>query len=308
METFDLIIIGAGPAGLSASVYASRYGISHLVLGEVAGGLLTQTFEIGNWLGTEMILGQQFAQQAAEHVKSYGVEIRPETVEHIERQGEAWGLTLAGGKTLSCRALLIATGTRHRHLDVPGEEALAGKGVSYCPTCDGFFFRGKATVVVGGGDSGASAAVYLASVCSRVTLLVREEMMRAELFWQQSLAKLPNVEVVYGTQVEEILGTNRVEGVKLSKAYQESLILPTDGVFIEVGLMPNTQVIEGLKVKKDAHGYIVTHPDQSTSLPGLWAAGDITTNSNHFHQIVTAASEGAIATNSILTYFQRQLA
>ncbi|MEI8103652.1 MAG: FAD-dependent oxidoreductase [Candidatus Moraniibacteriota bacterium] len=307
METFDLVIIGAGPAGLSASIYASRYGIKHLVLGEVAGGLLTQTFEIGNWLGTEMILGSDFARTAAEHVKSYGTEIRPETVERLEQKADnTWHIALASGGTIESKTILFATGTQHRHLGVPGEHELAGKGVSYCPTCDGFFFRKKTVAVVGGGDSAASAGVYLAGVCERVYIIVREKTMLAERFWQESLAKLPNVEILYETNVTAIEGENKVEHVQLDKPYKESTALAVDGVFIEIGLKPNTQLVDTLGIEKDTYGYIVTEADQSTSLENLWAAGDITTNSNRFHQIVTAASEGAIAVNSILTHLQRR--
>jgi thioredoxin reductase (NADPH) len=306
MEQFDLVIIGAGPAGLSASVYASRYGIKHVVLGEVAGGLLTQTFEIGNWLGTENILGAEFAQKAADHVKSYGVEIRPETVERLEQVTEKeWHVTLASGTTLEAKAILFATGTQHRHLNVPGEHELAGKGVSYCPTCDGFFFRKKTVAVIGGGDSAASAGVYLAGICEKVFILVREPAMIAERFWQESLAKLPNVEIIYEINVTAIEGETKVERVQLDRPHQNQSFLTVDGVFVEIGLKPNTGLVDAVGIEKDAYGYIVTKPDQSTSLPGLWAAGDITTNSNNFHQIVTAASEGAIAINSILAHLQR---
>ena len=305
MQTYDLVIIGAGPAGLSASVYASRYGIRHLVIGEISGGLLTQTYEIGNWLGTENILGPAFATAAAAHVVSYGTEVRPVTVEALERTEEGMRIVLVGGETLAAKTALLATGTKHRHLNVPGEAELSGKGVSYCPTCDGFFFRGKTVAVVGGGDSAASAGVYLASVCSQVFIVVREPVMKAETFWQEALKKLSNVEILYETEVKEILGEGRVERVTLSRPYHESTLLSLDGVFVEIGLSPNTAVLAGLGVKTDAFGYVETGADQSTSIPGLWAAGDITTNSNHFHQIVTAASEGAIAANSILTYLQQ---
>ncbi len=306
METFDLVIIGAGPAGLSASVYASRYGIRHLVIGEISGGLLTQTYEIGNWIGTENILGPAFATAAADHVKSYGVEIRPDTVSRLEQSSDgSWNISMASGGSIESKTILLATGTSHRHLNVSGEHELAGKGVSYCPTCDGFFFRQKTVAVVGGGDSAASAGVYLASVCAQVYILVREPQMKAETFWQGALAKLPNVEVIYETNVISIEGENHVERVSLDRDYVGSSTLPVDGVFIEIGLKPNTQIVDDLGIAKDDYGYLVTHADQSTSIPNLWAAGDITTNSNRFHQIVTAASEGAIAANSILTHLQK---
>lgn len=305
MEKFDLIIIGAGPAGLSASVYASRYGIKHVVLGEVTGGLLTQTFEIGNWLGTENITGQEFANQSAAHVKSYGVEILPVTVVSLAKNDGGFLVTLADGNALWAKTVLSATGTRHRHLGVPGEVELSGKGVSYCPTCDGFFFRNKTVCVVGGGDSAATAGVYLADVCRKVYMIVREREMIAEKFWQDVLAKKPNVEILYTANVKKINGEHRVESVLLDRIHQESDRLVTDGVFIEIGLLPNTNFLTSLGVELDAYGYVKVMPDQSTVVKGVWAAGDATTGSNSFRQIVTAASEGAIAANSILQYLQK---
>lgn len=306
METHDLIIIGAGPAGFSASVYASRYGIEHLVIGEISGGLTTQTFEIGNWLGTQNILGNDYALASAEHVRSYGVEIRPETVTGIVRRDDGMMvLTLASGGSIMAKSVLLATGTHHRELGIPGEKEFAGKGVSYCPTCDGFFFRGKTVAVVGGGDSAASAGVYLAGLCLRVFIIVREASMRAEKFWQEALAKYEHVSVIYDTNVKEIRGENRVGSLLLDKPYENRETIDTDGIFIEIGLIPSTRALGDLQVEKDTYGYIKTAPDQSTSIPGLWAAGDITTNSNYFHQIVTAASEGAIASESILKFLQK---
>ncbi|QQS15664.1 MAG: NAD(P)/FAD-dependent oxidoreductase [Candidatus Moraniibacteriota bacterium] len=302
---YDLIIIGAGPAGLSASVYASRYGIKHVILGEVAGGLLTQTFDVGNWLGTEAIGGQAFADSAEKHAKSYGVEILPLTVEHIERQGDAFEVS-ASGKLFRAKTVLVATGTKHRHLGVPGEQEFAGKGVSFCPTCDGFFFKGKRVAVVGGGDSATEAGVYLADLCSEVFVIVREKAMIAEKFWQNLLLSKKNVKVIFGTNVKEIRGSGKMESLLLDTPFEGSETLSADGLFVEIGLAPNTKLLANIGAKLDERGYAETMPDQSVGVPGVWAAGDITTNSNRFCQIVTAASEGAIAAKSILDYLQRQ--
>jgi thioredoxin reductase (NADPH) len=304
MEKHDLVIVGAGPAGLSASVYASRYGIEHIVVGEVAGGLTTQTFEIGNWLGTENITGQGFADAAAAHAKSYGVEIRPTTVLKIERNEGDFLLTLANGSVWA-KTVLVATGTHHRYLNVPGEKEFAGKGVSYCPTCDGFFFKQKTVAVVGGGDSAVEASVYLSNICEKVYMVVRGQEMRAEKFWQDLLMKKTNVEVLYETNVKEIQGQTKMEGVLLDKSYRGSETLKADGIFIEIGLIPNTELVKGTGVETDEQGYIKVSPAQETNVPGIWAAGDTTTESNRFRQIVTAAAEGAIAANSILQYLQR---
>ncbi len=301
---YDLIIIGAGPAGLSASVYASRYGMKHVVLGEVAGGLLTQTFDVGNWIGTKEIKGQAFAEQMADHAKSYGVEILPISVESIVKNGNIFDIS-AGEKRFQSKTVLIATGTAHRHLGIPGEKEFAGKGVSFCPTCDGFFFKGKTVAVVGGGDSAAEAGVYLADICKHVFVIVREVSMIAERFWQNLLSSKSNVSLILGTNVREIRGSGKLEQLLLDRPFEGKDELSVDGLFVEIGLLPNTKLLADLGAKRDRLGYVETAPDQSTTVPGVWAAGDITTNSNRFAQIVTAASEGAIAAKSILDSLQK---
>jgi thioredoxin reductase (NADPH) len=287
-------------------VYASRYGIKHVVIGEVTGGLTTQTFEIGNWLGTENITGQEFADKSAEHARSYGAEIRNAIVSSIKKQTDGtFLLTFADGKTLSSKTVLAATGTHHRYLNILGEKELAGKGVSYCPTCDGFFFKNKVVTVVGGGDSAAEAGAYLANICSKVYLVVRATELRAEKFWKNLLAKKENVEMIFETNITEIKGETRIDNLVLDTEYQGSHLLKTDGLFVEIGLTPNTGFLKNMGVEVDEQGYVKVSADQSTNIRGLFAAGDATTSSNHFRQIVTAASEGAIATNSILQYIQK---
>ncbi|QQS21254.1 MAG: FAD-dependent oxidoreductase [Candidatus Moraniibacteriota bacterium] len=301
---YDLIIVGAGPAGLSASVYASRYGISHVVLGEVAGGLLTQTFDVGNWIGTKEIRGQEFAEKMAEHAKSYGIEILPLSVDRIERDEKSF-VVFCGDTSFRSKTILIATGTKHRHLGVPGEQEFSGKGVSFCPTCDGFFFKGKTVAVVGGGDSAAEGGAYLSDICERVYVIVRDSNMIAEKFWQTLLASKKNVHILLETNVKEIRGGSKLESLLLDRSFEGSELLSVDGLFVEIGLIPNTALLASLGARLDAHGSVETAADQSVGVPGVWAAGDITTNSNRFCQIVTAASEGAIAAKSILEHLQK---
>lgn len=312
---YDLAIIGAGPAGLSASVYASRYGINNVVVGGVSGGLTTQTHEIGNWLGTPSIKGYEFAQNATVHAQSYGTEIITALVDVIEKRDDVFTLMLSDGKKIQAKTILAAMGTKHRHLGVPGEKELAGKGVSYCATCDGFFYKNKTVAVVGGNDSAAGAAVYLGDIAEKVYVIYRGEKIRCESFWTNAIEKNPKIEILHVTNIKEIKGVkggkggegvaDKVGSVVLDSPYKGSDELKVDGVFVEIGSEPNTELFKDLDVERDEGGYIKIGPDGRTNVKGLWAAGDITTGSDGFKQIVTSASEGAVAAHSIQAYLKK---
>jgi len=295
---YDLAIIGAGPAGLSASVYASRYGINNVIIGE-PGGLTTKTHEIGNWLGTEKITGFEFAQKAEAHARSYGAPLEYTLVKDLKKEEGIFKLALENGKEVEAKKILVATGTAHRHLGIPGEKELSGKGVSYCATCDGFFYRGKTVAIVGGNDSAAGAAVYMGDIAEKVYLIYRKDNLRCESYWREAIAKNNKIEVVYNTNILEIKGSEKVEEVVLDNNYQDVDILKVDGVFIEIGFSPTTELVVSLGAEIDEEGYIKINPEGKTNIEGIWAAGDITNGSNKFKQIVTAAAEGAIAAHSI---------
>jgi thioredoxin reductase (NADPH) len=303
--TYDLAIIGAGPAGLSASVYASRYGIKNIIVGGVAGGLTTQTHEIGNWLGTQKIKGYEFAMQASDHAKSYKAEIKTFEVDELKKENDLFTLYLSNGEKISAKTILLAMGTKHRHLGVPGEKELAGKGVSYCATCDGFFYKGKTVAVIGGNDSAAGAAVHLGDIAEKVYIIYRKDRIRCENFWMNAIGKNPKVEILYQTNVKEIRGSEKVEELILDNPHKNSDTLKVDGIFVEIGSEPNTELLKNLEVETDEEGYIRIEPDGKTTTKGIWAAGDITTGSDKFKQIVTAASEGAIAVHSIQKYLKK---
>ncbi|HBP00662.1 MAG: Thioredoxin reductase [Candidatus Moranbacteria bacterium GW2011_GWE1_49_15] len=305
-KKYDLAIIGAGPAGLSASVYASRYGVKNIVIGGVSGGVTTQTHEIGNWLGTQKIKGYEFAQNSAEHVKSYGAEIISALVDEIKKkEDETFSLSLSDGQKIEARTVIIALGTRHRHLGIPGEKEFAGKGVSYCATCDGFFYKGKTVAVVGGNDSAAGAAVFLGDIAKQVFMIYRKDELRAERFWVELIEKNPKIKVLYSTNIKEISGSEKVEEVTLDSVFDGSDKLKVDGIFVEIGSEPNVELVKDLGVDLDEDGFIRVAPDGKTNVRGLWAAGDITTGSNKFKQIVTAASEGAIAAQSVQQFLKK---
>lgn len=298
----DLAIIGAGPAGLSASIYASRYSIKNVVIGGIAGGLTTETHEIGNWLGTDKISGFEFAQNAANHAKSYGAEIISATVDQILKGDENFKLSLSNGKTIETKTILLAMGTKHRHLGISGEKELTGKGVSYCATCDGFFYRGKTVAVVGGSDSAAGAAAYLSNIAEKVYIIYRKEKLRCENYVFEKLLSNPKVEIIYNTNLKEIKGAEKVEEILLDFPYKNSDTLKVDGVFVEIGLNPSTDLTKNMDMQLDEDGHIRIDADGKTSVKGIWAAGDITNGSNKFKQIITAAAEGAIAAASIQKY------
>jgi thioredoxin reductase (NADPH) len=302
---YDLAIIGAGPAGLSASVYASRYGLSNVVIGGVAGGLTTQTHEIGNWLGTQNIKGYEFAAASSEHVKSYGVEIENCLVDEIKKGNENFSLILSNGKKIEAKTILLAMGSKHRHLGTPGEKEFAGKGVSYCATCDGFFYKGKTVAVIGGNDSAAGAAVFLGDIAQKVYLLYRGEKLRCESYWMSAISKNTKIEILYMTNIKEIKGGEKVSDIILDNPYKNSDTLSVDGVFVEIGNEPNVELIKELEIDLDEEQYIKIQPDGKTSVKGIWAAGDITTGSDKFKQIITAASEGAIAVSSIQKFLKK---
>jgi thioredoxin reductase (NADPH) len=302
---YDLAIIGAGPAGLSASVYASRYGISNVVVGGIVGGLTTQTHEIGNWLGTKEVKGYEFAQNSADHVKSYGTEILPVLVDEVKKEEDIFVLFLSDGKKIEAKTILLAVGSRHRHLGVVGEKEFAGKGVSYCATCDGFFYKGKTVAVVGGNDSAAGAAVHLGDIAEKVFVIYRGEKLRCETFWGNAIEKNPKIKVLYNTNVKEIKGADKVEELVLDNPFEDSESLKVDGVFVEIGSEPNLDLAKNLEVALDEEGYILIESDGRTNVKGVWAAGDLTSGSDKFKQIITAASEGAIAAHSIQKFLKK---
>lgn len=296
---YDLAIIGAGPAGLSASVYASRYGVKNIVIGEIGGGLTSETHEIGNWLGTEKISGADFGKQAQDHVLSYGAEISLLTVTSITKLSDSFELILSSGQKILAKTILLTTGTKHRHLDIPGEVELLGRGVSYCATCDGYFYRNKTVAVIGGGNSAAAAAVHLGNLAAKVYLLYRGPKLKAEQAWLKAIDNNPKIEIMYNVVPKQFLGQGYVTGLVIEKTGESEQTLALDGIFVEIGLDPNISLINTLSITTDEGGYIVIDEAGKTNVAGIWAAGDVTTGSNKFKQIITAASEGAIAAQDI---------
>jgi thioredoxin reductase (NADPH) len=299
VEKKDVIIVGAGPAGLSASIYASRYKIDHVIIGSQPGGFMNETQIIENYPAFSSISGAELSIKMKEHVESLGAEIILEEVTEIEKIENGFKVKTFLGKKMEAKKILYAIGTKHRTLGIPGEKELTGKGISYCATCDGPFFKDKKVVVVGGGNSAGSAATILSQYASGVTVFYRKEKPPMLPSYLDELERNPKMELICCTNLKSINGGDKVESITLDNSYQNKEDFEVDGVFIEIGSDPKTELAEKVGVKLDKKGFIITNPDQSTSLEGFYAAGDITTNSNYFRQIIVAASEGAVAALAI---------
>ena len=304
----DLIIIGAGPAGLSAAIYASRAELDYILIEEnfVNGGQIIDTYEIDNYPGLPGLSGMDLAQRMADHAEKLGAEVINASVEGLDLEGKIKKVITDEG-TFDARAVIIASGAAHSHLGVPGEEALAGRGVSYCATCDGAFYRGKTTVVVGGGDVAVEDAIFLARGCEKVYVVHRRDELRAVKTLQTALFALPNVEMVWDSNLKSINegspesgNTGKVSSVTaVNKNDGSERVIDTDGVFIAVGITPRSGFV-GTGIKTTAGGYIVAGEDCETSIPGVFAAGDV--RAKQLRQVVTAVADGANAVTSVQRY------
>ncbi len=290
-EVYDLVIVGAGPAGVSAAIYANRAMLKFVLLEKAfAGGQIINTYEVDNYPGIQHVSGFELATMFSEHAASLGVEIKSEDVLDIQIESEIKKVITSSG-TYETKSVILATGANWKKLGVPGEDRLTGIGVSYCATCDGAFYRGKKTAIIGGGDVAVEDAIYLARMCEKVYLIHRRHELRAVMFYQDKLFKTPNIEIIWDTQVEEIMGETNVTGVKLVNKSGEKSELQVDGVFVAVGTNANSQLVQG-KVETDGD-WIITDEDCETSVPGVFAAGDV--RKKTLRQVITSAADGAIA-------------
>lgn len=298
----DLIIIGSGPAGLSAAVYGRRAGFSTLVIEKnpMSGGQVLNTYEVDNYLGLPGINGFDMGMKFREHAEKMQAEFIEADVLGVEDMGD-YKLVKTTDGDYEAKAVIIASGASHSHLGVPGEEELSGMGVSYCATCDGAFFRGKTVAVIGGGDVAVEDAIFLARACEKVYLIHRRDSLRAAQSLQDTMLALPNVEVCWNSVVESINGEGRVNSITLvHKNGGTKTELAVQGVFIAVGIKPNSESFIN-NIAADEKGYLIAGEDCATSMPGVFAAGDIRTKK--LRQIVTAVADGANAVEGIQEYF-----
>ena len=320
---YDVVIVGSGPAGLSASIYAKRAGLKAVTLerNPMSGGQVLNTYEVDNYPGLPGIGGFDMGMKFREHADKLGCEFMeasllkiegsamPEDRREQDKELQAasvkddtsagYALVTDQGK-LYAKTVIAAMGASHAKLNVPGEEELSGMGVSYCATCDGAFFKGKVTAVIGGGDVAVEDAIFLARGCQKVYLIHRRDELRAAAALQKEVLALPNVEVLWDTVVEKINGEDQVEGISIRNVKNEKKEeLPVDGVFVAVGIIPSSEVLKEI-ADCDEKGYLIAGEDCVTSAPGIYAAGDV--RGKKLRQIVTAVADGANAVTSVLQY------
>ncbi|HHT36969.1 MAG: thioredoxin-disulfide reductase [Candidatus Wallacebacter cryptica] len=300
---YDLAILGGGPGGLTAGMYAGRANLKTIVIDKgLPGGQMQNTLEIENYPGFKNITGAQLSELLYEHMLEFGAEWKQAEIVDVNFEGSEKQIVLAGGETISAKAVIIATGTQPRRLNVPGETLLAGRGVSYCATCDGAFFRNKQVVVVGGGDSAVEEGIFLTRFAAQVTIIHRRDQLRAAPILQKRAFANDKINFIWDTVVEEIVGENRVTQVKLKNVKTgEASELDADGVFIYIGYLPNTGYLKNSGVLND-NGFIDTDEKMATKIPGVFAIGDV--RETYLRQIVTAAGDGALAAMSAYHYLE----
>lgn len=303
---YDVIVIGAGPGGMTAAMYASRANLSVLTLDRgIYGGNLNNTAEIENYTGFKSIMGPDLAKEMYEGATQFGADYAYGAVEKVEVVGEVKQITTDMGDVFTAKAVVIATGSSQRKLGVPGEAEFSGRGVSYCAVCDGAFFKNKHLIVVGGGDSAVEEGAFLTQLADKVTVLVRRDQLRAQPIVQDKAMQNPKMEFIFNTSVTEIVGDDmKVTGVKtVNNVTGETGELAADGVFIYVGSDPMTAPFKDLGIL-NAKGWVETDATMATKIPGIFAVGDV--RDTLLRQVATAVGDGAIAGQQVFKYLDEQ--
>lgn len=305
-DIYDLAILGGGPAGITAAIYASRARLNTIWIDKnfAPGGQITATYEVDNYPGMPGISGMDLGEAFGEHARKLGLEPKREKILSLENISGDIKTIHTKKNEYQARTIILAFGAEHRKLDIPGEDDLGGLGVSYCATCDGAFYKDRTAVVVGGGNAAAEDAVFLSGLCKKVYLVHRRDELRADKAIQEKVFDCENIEMVWESIPLEILGQDEVTGIKIRNVKTgEERELDTDGVFIAVGIVPNTTLLEA-QLELDENGYICAGEEGITSAAGVFAAGDIRTKA--LRQVVTAVSDGANAVASAQKYLWRK--
>ncbi len=301
----DLIIIGAGPAGLTASIYASCFHLKHVVIGGTIGGQMLLAPDIINYPGFVEVSGKELAHRMLEQVKARGGSVVEENVVSIIKEEEIFSVTTKGGTRFQAKAVIIASGTERKKLNVPGENEYAGKGVYYCATCERQDYAGKNVAVVGGGNAAAQSAIQLAQAAEKVIILHRGAELRCDPEWMTQIKAHPNIEMLFTINVKEIIGDGaKLTGIRILQSTDEKE-LQVEKVFIEIGGVPGTSLVAPLGVALDPGGYIKVDEHLLTSVPGVFAAGDLVSYGLSIEQISTAVGLGARAASSVFAYLKK---
>lgn len=306
-KIYDVAIIGAGPAGLTAAIYAARASLSVVMIERGApGGQMVNTFEIENYTGFEKISGPDLSMKMFEHAQAAGAEYAYGNVENVTVAEDGTKVIDCGDHQVHARTIIIATGTKHRLLNIPGEQQLSGRGISWCAVCDGAFFRGKKVAVIGGGDSAVEEAIYLAGLVEKVTVIHRRDELRAQKVLQNRAFNDEKIEFVWDSVVESFEEENgKLGGVKIKNIKTGDIsTVEAAGAFIYIGLDPITDMVKGLGVTDEA-GYVIVDHSMATNVPGVFAAGDVI--SKELRQVVTAVNDGAIAAQAAFKYIETNL-
>ncbi len=303
-KEYPLIIIGGGPAGLTASIYASRYRIPHLLVALNLGGSANEAHQVENWPGIKKIKGTELLANMWDHAKSYEPDFLSKEIKKIEKDSFGFKICARDGECVLARSIIFAGGTAYRRLTIPGENELLGRGVSYCATCDGGFFRDKTVAVIGGANSAVMSSIELAQNCKQVFLIYRGEELKGEPIWIDRIKENPKIISVPMTNLEAILGEQKVEKIKIDREYEGSKEIFLDGVFIEIGVSPLTEIAKDTGIDLDGNGSIIVGNSNQTNLAGFFAAGDVTNGSGGFRQIITASAEGAISARGAFEYLK----
>ena len=304
----NTLIIGSGPAGYTAAIYAARADLKPVIYtGLEPGGQLTTTTDVDNFPGyPKGIDGPTMMNELKEQAERFGTEVITDFISKVEFSKNKGGLHKVfsqDGTTIEAKTIIICTGASAKYLGLPSEQKLIGGGVSACAVCDGFFYKNQEVAVVGGGDTAAEEATYLAKICSKVTMIVRKDHLRASKAMQNRIKKYPNISILYNHEVEEVIGENIVEGVKtINNLTTEMIELKITGLFLAIGHTPNTEIFQG-KIEMDKSGYIITQPKSTiTNVPGVFAAGDV--QDKEYRQAITAAGSGCMAALDAERYLQ----
>ena len=304
----DTLIIGSGPAGYTAAIYAARADLKPVIYtGLEPGGQLTTTTDVDNFPGyPKGIDGPKMMDELKEQAERFGTEVKIDFISKVEfskNKGSLHKVFSQDGTEIEAKTIIICTGASAKYLGLPSEQKLIGGGVSACAVCDGFFYKNQEVAVVGGGDTAVEEATYLAKICSKVTMIVRKDHLRASKAMQNRITKYPNISILYNHEVEEVIGDNLVVGIKtINNLTKETSEIKITGLFLAIGHTPNTEIFKG-QINMDESGYIITEPKSTiTNVPGVFAAGDV--QDKEYRQAVTAAGTGCMAALDAERYLQ----